>query len=171
MKTYTSVCSSCLVILVWMGCAAPNKTATRVDYTSIIEARRFTFQAQTVIPTEDSRLNPRLMLPNGNNLYQLSSGYHLKITPDSVVACLPFFGRAFTAPVDPMKGGIQFVSTRFDYKQNLKKKSFEITITPQDVPEINTVRVYVGASGYASVHISSLNRTPISYNGVIEDNQ
>jgi hypothetical protein len=161
-----------LMVLFFSSCASQKATTgSRQDYSSLIESRRFTFKAQTVIPTEDSRFNPRFMFPNGNNLYQLSSGYDVKITPDSVTAYLPFFGRSFTAPLDPTKGGIQFTSTDFDYKQSIKKKNYQITITPKDARDIRSLSLTITPAGYAYVQVSSMNKTPISYNGIIENDQ
>ncbi len=149
------------------GCAS-SKNTTGADVENMLNEQRYTFVARTVIPTEDSRYNPRFMFPNGNNLYQLTSGYDLKVTRDSVTAWLPFFGRAYTAPLDPTKGGIKFTSTDFDYKKSMRKKNTEITITPKDVQDIRSVFISVSPGGYAYVQVLSLNRTPISFNGIIE---
>ena len=42
----------------------------------------------------------------------LSPYYYLKVSKDTVVAYLPYFGRAYTAPADPTEGGIKFTSTK-----------------------------------------------------------
>ncbi|MCH5597305.1 DUF4251 domain-containing protein [Niabella ginsengisoli] len=113
------------LFIIGVGCASQQsstQSTSTTDYEKLVDEKRYTFIAQTVIPTEDSRYNPRLMFPNGNNLYNLTSGYDLKITPDSVTAFLPFFGRSFTAPLDPSKGGIKFTSTDFEYKKSVRKK-------------------------------------------------
>lgn len=162
-----------LSILLYASCASQKNINgdNQPDYQSLIDSRRFTFTAQTVNPTEDSRFNPRFMFPNGNNLYQLSGGYDVKITPDSVVAYLPFFGRSFTAPLDPTKGGIKFTSTDFDYKQTTRKKNYQITITPKDDREVRNLFITITPAGYAMVQVSSMNKTPISFSGIIEKNK
>lgn len=157
-----------LFLAITMVSCASSKNTTGADVENMLNERRYTFIARTVIPTEDSRYNPRFMFPNGNNLYQLTAGYDLKVTRDSVTAYLPFFGRAYTAPLDPTKGGIQFTSTDFDYKKSMRKKNTEITITPKDVQDIRSVFISVTPDGYAYVQVLSLNRTPISFNGIIE---
>ena len=161
-----------LTSILLFSCSSQYKSgrSSATNYDSLIQQQRFTFVAQSVIPTEDSRYNPRLMFPNGSNLYQLSSGYDLKVTPDTITAYLPFYGRAYTAPMDPSKGGIQFTTTKFDYKRTMRKQNYEITITPKDAQDVRTVYITVSPSGYASVNILSQNRTPISYNGIIEPN-
>ncbi|HMR82262.1 MAG TPA: DUF4251 domain-containing protein [Niabella sp.] len=156
----------CLAIM--LASCASSKNTTGADVENMLNEQRYTFVARTVIPTEDSRYNPRFMFPNGNNLYQLTSGYDLKVTKDSVTAYLPFFGRSFTAPLDPSKGGIKFTSTDFDYKKSMRKKNTEITITPKDVQDIRSVFISVTPGGYAYVQVLSLNKTPISFNGIIE---
>ena len=157
-----------LFLAIMLASCASSKNTTGADVENMLNEQRYTFVARTVIPTEDSRYNPRFMFPNGNNLYQLTSGYDLKVTKDSVTAYLPFFGRSFTAPLDPSKGGIKFTSTDFDYKKSMRKKNTEITITPKDVQDIRSVFISVTPAGYAYVQVLSLNRTPISFNGIIE---
>ncbi|MGC4234258.1 MAG: DUF4251 domain-containing protein [Niabella sp.] len=156
-----------LFLAIMVSCAS-SKNTTGTDVENLLNEQRYIFVARTVIPTEDSRYNPRFMFPNGNNLYQLTSGYDLKVTKDSVTAYLPFFGRSFIAPLDPSKGGIKFTSTDFDYKKSMRKKNTEITITPKDVQDIRSVLISVSPGGYAYVQVLSLNKTPISFNGVIE---
>ena len=161
-----------LGLILFASCSSQKKlnTSNDVDYNQLVEHQEFTFIAQTVLPTEDSRFSPRLMFPNGNNLYQLSSGYDVKITKDTVVAYLPFYGRSFVAPIDPSKGGIQFTSTNFDIKKSIRKKNHEITITPKDVNDIRSIQISITPSGYAFTQVLSLNRTPISFNGIIKAN-
>lgn len=137
----------------------------------LLNNQRYTFVAQSVFPTEDARFNPRIMFPNGNNLYQLTSRYDLKVTPDSVIAYLPFFGRSFVAPVNPSEGGIKFTSTKFSYKENTRKGSYNIDIIPADVRDIRMVYLTVSRDGYATLQIQSLNKTPISYYGRIENSE
>src|SRR5690606_13789712 len=98
----------------------------------------------------------------------LNGGYDVKVTPDSVIAYLPFFGRSFVAPMDPTNGGIKFTSTDFSFTKELKKKNYEITITPKDVRDIQQLYFTISPGGYAYLRGQSINRTPISFNGIIE---
>ncbi|WP_300597992.1 DUF4251 domain-containing protein [Niabella sp.] len=146
-------------------------TGSSTAITDAVAARNYTFIATSVFPTEDSRFNPRLLLPNASNLYQLTSRYDLRVTPDSVIAYLPFFGRSYTAPMDPTKGGIKFTSTKFDYKKTQRKSNYEIEITPKDNREVQSLYLTVSPSGFASLRVLSVNKTPISFNGNVEGNQ
>jgi hypothetical protein len=153
------------------ACSSQKKVNDHLPTVDLLDQQRYTFVARQVIPTEDARYNPRNMFPNASNMYQLTSRYDLRITPDSVVAYLPFFGRAYTAPINPSEGGIKFTSTNFSYKISMRKKNYEIQIIPNDNNEVRNLYLTVSPSGYASLNITSVNKTPIGYSGVIESNQ
>lgn len=155
-----------------VSCSTPKSgTAKTGNISGILDEQEYTFVAQTAFPTEDARYNVRNLFPNGSNLYQLTSRYDVKVTPDTVEVFLPFFGRSFTAPLDPSKGGIKFTSTDFNYKKSQRKNNYEIEITPRDNNEIRTMYLTVSPNGYASLRINSNNKTPIAFNGIVEENQ
>lgn len=119
-----------------------------------IEAKRFTFVAQTATPLR-------------GRLIQLTSQYDLKVTPDSLISFLPYYGRAYSAPYGSSDGGINFTSVKFDYKNAWKKKKWEITIKPGDFNEINEMSLTVFPNGSASLRVQSNNRDAISFSGYI----
>jgi hypothetical protein len=124
----------------------------------MVAARNYVFKAQTALP----------MGPAPNR--QLTTDYDLKVSPDTVVSFLPYFGRAYTAPMDPTKGGIMFTSTKFDYTEGKKKKGgWEIMIKPHDTQEANQLSLYISESGFASLQVIGNNRQPISFSGYIEE--
>lgn len=159
-----------IIILLFTACTS-QKSSMTTAIADMVEEQAYVFKAQSVFPTEDARYNPRLMFPTGNNLYHLSSGYDLKLTPDSVVAYLPYFGRSFTAPVNPSEGGIKFISTDFSYKKNIRKGNYEIEIVPADNREVRNLYLTISPNGYSSLRILMQNKTPISFNGVVEANR
>jgi hypothetical protein len=88
---------------------------------------------------------------------------------DSIVSFLPYFGRAYSAPLDPTKGGIQFTSTDFEYDQTARNKGgWIINIKPRDVQDVRQLTLTVTQSGSASLQVISTNRQGISFNGRIE---
>jgi hypothetical protein len=152
------------------SCTSQKASTNQFAVADLIEAQKYTFVAQSASPTEDVRYNPRLMFRNGANLYQLSgSGYDLKITKDSVIAYLPYFGRSYTAPMNPNEGGIKFTSTDFSYKKSIRKKNYEIEIKLNDNREVNTLFLTISPNGYSFLRISLANKTPIAFNGRIEN--
>lgn len=102
----------------------------------------------------------------------LTSEYTLEVTPDTVVAYLPYFGRAYSAPIDPTQGGIKFTSTKFDYQvDSLKKGGWSVKIEPSDTREVQRVNLQISSEGYATLNVTSTQRQPISFTGVIVEKE
>jgi hypothetical protein len=124
----------------------------------IMTSRNYVFKAETVMPSG--------AVPNR----QLSYGYDLRVSPDTIISYLPYFGRAYTAPMDPTKGGIQFTSVKFDYKETIRKKGgWEIVIKPQDTQDASQLLLTVSETGFASLQVIGNNRQPISFSGSVDE--
>jgi hypothetical protein len=121
---------------------------------NFVKSKEFVFKAQTVLPmTGASR--------------QLTSEYDVKFLGDSVVAYLPYFGRAYSAGYGE-EGGIDFTSTKFDYKVKERRKGgWDIAIKPLDAKDVQQLNFTVSENGYATLQVTSNNRQPISFNGYI----
>ncbi|WP_131537606.1 DUF4251 domain-containing protein [Pedobacter nototheniae] len=141
----------------------------------IVDNKNFVFVANSATPLFNMDVT-RVMasMPGGQNgsLINLSgSQYDVKITPDSIVAYLPYYGRAYNAPMDPNEGGIKFTSKDFTYTQTKNKKgNYTIQINTKDVKRDNYRLTFsVSTSGYASLNAISTNRQPITFNGYISE--
>jgi hypothetical protein len=122
---------------------------------SLLEEKNFVFQAQSAQP---SRGTTR----------QLTSGYDLRLSGDTLVAQLPYFGRAFSAPIDMRGGGIEFTTTDYGYTLEAKRNGrWNITIDPKDAKDVRQMSLSVSENGYASLQVLSTNRDPITFNGVV----
>jgi hypothetical protein len=143
-----------------VACSQPKESQTGSADQGIgrmIKDQEYTFTARTVLPT-------------GGRIVQLTSNYDMRVSKDSVISFLPYFGRAYTAPIGGTNAGIQFTSTDFNYKVSERKKGgWQILIRPKDVQDIQQVNLTVSEGGSASLQVTSNNRQPISYNGVIEE--
>jgi hypothetical protein len=128
----------------------------RMPVREMIDTRNFIFKAQSMSP-----MNGRLI--------NLTSEYDFTVRPDSLVAFLPYFGRAYTAPINPTDGGIKFTSTRFDYKTAKRKRSWEISMQTRDVSDNYRLFLSVYTNGRASLRISSTNRQSIVFDGYITE--
>ena len=138
------------------GCMASRYSFTKGEMETLINEGRLTFVAETVMP---------LRQPSR----QLTSMYDLKITTDSVFSFLPYFGRAYQAPMDPSDIGIQFTSTDFAYQVNhVKEKRWNISIKPNDVSSIQEMLLEIFSNGTASLQVTSTHREPISFRGYIK---
>ncbi len=124
---------------------------------NMVDTKNFVFKAQSMTPMR------------GRNR-QLTSEYDLKIFNDSLISFLPYFGRAYTAPVNPSEGGLQFTSTDFQYQATARKKGgWEITIQPKDHRDVRQLLLNVFESGNATLQVISNNRDPIFFNGYVAE--
>lgn len=151
------VLNGILCLAICIACTNPvfaqddKKQATK----ELIDARSYVFKAQTA-------------LPMGGRSRQLTSDYDVKVAKDSVLVYLPYFGRAFTAPLDPAKGGIQFKSKDFEYTINNKRKGgWDILIKPRDAGDVRQLSLMISEDGYGTLQVLSNNRQPIMFNGYV----
>jgi len=145
----TFLISSCLLTI-----KAQDKNAGEVK--KIVESKNYIFKAQSASPQTGS-------------IRQLTSDYDLTISGSKVISYLPYFGRAYTAPIDPSEGGIKFTSTNFEYTAAKNSKGWEIMIRPKDAPEVQQLYLNVYDNGTASLNVISTNRQSISFNGNIKE--
>lgn len=134
----------------------PKESEKAKKIKELISSRNYVFQAQTVFPM------------SGRTRQIAGEGYDVSVSKDTVNSYLPYFGRAFSAPIDPSKGGIQFISKSFEYTEAPGKKGgWDITIKPKDIRDVQQLFFSVSEDGYASLQVTSTNRQAISFNGVI----
>ena len=133
-----------------------NKDDKAAQVKESVENRNYRFVAQTALPLQ-------------GRVRQLTTDYTLKVTKDTVIADLPYFGRAYSAPIGATNGGIQFTSTSFDYTSTEKKKGgWDISIKPKDTQDVRELTLSISATGYASLQVLSNNRQAISFNGYLK---
>jgi hypothetical protein len=122
---------------------------------TIVNDQQYTFVAETAHPL-------------GSSSIRLSQGFDLRITSTSVAAYLPFYGRAYAAPIDPNQGGIKFTSSRFQYTKAANNDGgWDITIRPEDVSNIQEMQLSISAEGAARLYVTSTNRQAISFTGQV----
>lgn len=137
--------------------ANASKTGKKASVKEYIDGRNFVFKAQSAMPV-------------GGRTIQLTSEYDLRVNGDTLIVYLPYYGRAYVAPMDPSKGGINFTSTSFDYTVSQGKKgNINIAITPKDNRDVRQMFISTSESGYASLQVTSNNRQAILFNGYIEE--
>ncbi|MDB5143333.1 MAG: hypothetical protein JWQ66_2046 [Mucilaginibacter sp.] len=162
MKTLRNNVILLLILVSGIGAAnaqtKKDKKPTKEAYVKTrMDAKRYTFLANYVLPQR-----------GGGR--QLTSEYDLRVTPDSVISYLPYFGRAyFDVPYGGGDGGIKFTSTKFTYEAKEKKKGgWEISIRPSDVKNIDRLLLNISADGYASLSVNSTNRDFITFDGYLK---
>lgn len=137
------------------GWAQDHKKDKKAKIKALVEAQHYVFKAQTA-------------LPMAGTTRQLTSDFDLQVSKDTIVSDLPYFGRAYTAPLNPAEGPLHFTSTKFDYIKSMNKKGgWNITIIPKDLQDPRQLTLTIFDNGTASVMVNSYNRQAISFNGYI----
>ena len=122
----------------------------------LIDTTYFRFKAEWVLPM------------GGRNRYLTPDYYDLTVSRDTIVAYLPYFGRAYVAPMDPSQNGIQFTSKNFTYTTAPRKKGgWDISIKFKDAGDVQQMQLTVTEDGSASLSVTSVNRQSISFTGHI----
>jgi hypothetical protein len=138
---------------------AQCKKDKKAQIKSIVEAQNYVFKAHTALPTSGSTR-------------QLTSDFDLRVSKDTIISDLPYFGRAYTAPLNPSEGPLRFTSTDFQYSVSERKKGgWDVIITPKDVQDPRQLSMSIFDNGTASVVVTSYNRQPISFNGYVTAKQ
>lgn len=138
--------------------AQNDKQSREETIKSIIEKKRYRFSALTVNPLRGRIRNIAM------------DNHFIKVSPDSLVVDLPYFGRAFTAPIGGTSGGFNFTSTEFDYQvTKTKKGGWDIIISPQK-NDVRKITLMISPGGNTTAIVTSNSRQSISYNGLIEKN-
>ncbi len=166
MKSIFSIIVPALLVLAIVSSCNTAKTAQRekADQDSVAtwwQQRQFVFHATNTQPMNGGSIN-------------LTYDYTFEMRNDSIIAWLPYFGRAFVAPTNNTDGGIKFATNNYTIKDEKKeKKMYKMTILPKGLPafqntkDVQQIYLSIGNTGYGTVQIQSLNQTPISFYGYI----
>ena len=148
---------TCLVNVNAQESKADKKAAEAALITKIITGQNYLFTAQSVTPM-------------GGRFRQLTTEYTVKVSKDTVISDLPYFGRSYSADIGNSEAGIHFTSTNFEYQITERKKGgWDITIKFKDVKDAQQFSFSVFDSGSASLQVTSTNKQPISFNGYVSE--
>jgi len=148
--------SVAIVLMPAISSAQSKKDSAKIAMvTALITAQHYTFKAQSVTP-----LSARMR--------QLTSDYDLQIAKDKIVSQLPYFGRAYSAPIGSSDAGIDFTSKDFEYSiTNKKKGGWDVNIKFKDARDVKQMQLSIFNNGSSTLQVISNNRQSISYNGYI----
>lgn len=150
-----------------------QSTVPSAEVEALLQAGEFTFMAERANPMGNDVVNILNSLPNtsSSQMLNLDYGYTLQIKKDEVKAELPYFGRMYTANMDPSKNSYRFTSKDFTFTENDGKNgSLMYNIVTKDLSSNAQLSLQVFKSGKAYLSVSSNDRQPISYDGYIKEN-
>lgn len=109
----------------------------------------------------------RSVTPSGGRMKQLSPGYSVTVAGDSLISNLPYFGTSHI-PSTSSGDGYMFTSAAIEYEiSNRKKGGWDVRIKTKDQQENPEFRMTIFEGGSASVYVTSISRSSISYSGEI----
>ena len=145
--------------MLMVQCSSTKSTATMLDKGMIekmITDHSFIFVAERMNP-----LRGRTQI--------LTSSYDVRVNSDSLVSYLPYFGRAYSAPIDPTNIGTQFTSTNFTCQINsAKSNQWQVSLIPKDVQSIQEFVFTIFDNGSTTLNVLSTSRDQISYAGYLK---
>lgn len=154
----------CLFVLM-LGCAYSSyaqdskkskDSAKAVAVAMMIESKTYVFNVESVRPMKGGTRH-------------LSPGNTMRVSKDTIITDLPYFGKAYQASMSS-EGGIKFISTQFEYSTAVRKKGgWDITIRPKDNHTVLDLTLTVFDNGTAHLDVNSSDRQPISYSGYLAE--
>ena len=182
MKTLSNLFFALLIGLFCVGTSvaqtskADKKAAKSAELKRIIDGKNYAFKANFAQPL--STINAQIggmSTPLNTSNIPLTSSYDVTLSHDTLSAYLPYYGVAYTAPVDSREGGVKFTTTKFDYKVTGKKNgTVQLSFKPLELnqrppSDVQSMTLTVSESGFANLQITLLNRQSISYTGTLEE--
>ena len=147
------------VIVILSSSVVLAQNSAKPSIQTLLESKKYTFTAQFAQPLAGRQIT-------------LTSSYTLTLTNDSLICSLPYYGRAFVAPMNPAEGGLNFTSNHFDYKVMLGKHGRStVSIKINDRSAVNQMYLTVSKNGYASLQVTPVNRQSISYYGSVKESK
>lgn len=129
------------------------------DIAALVNNKNFVFAAQSASPMRARTVH-------------LSPGYTVEVSADTVVSNLPYYGRSYSAPMNPSDAGIKFTSSDFTYTvKDRKKNGWDVTIKAKDGTRNYQIFFTISSDGSASGRVVASDRESISYNGYIQKSQ
>lgn len=144
-----------LLCLTWAGLAQSQQTDPE-KLQAAVDSKTFVFEGR-----QATGMRGRMI--------QMDPGYTLDVSPEKVVADLPFFGRSYQSTPGSTDGGLKFEFTEFTYEVKPRKKGgWDINIEPTEQNDIRSIFLTIQKTGNASLRITSNSKEGMSYSGIIK---
>jgi len=132
-----------------------RETAKMEEMKQLFENRSLQFLAQSAHPMR-------------GGVFHLTSNYTLTIKDQEITSFLPYYGVAYRADYPAGDGGISFTETTADADWKSSRKGYEVKLKVKTVKDVYVVYLQFSDSGYGSLQVSSNNRQPIRFSGIVQ---
>lgn len=111
---------------------------------------------------------PQMVYPVSSSARQLSAGFELRFSKDSIFCYLPYYGIAYNAAYGSNNDLLHFSTADFGYKEQLTPKGDRvIVLKPKNRKEIREMNITLYQGGEAYVWITFSQRQNIAYRGPV----
>ena len=137
---------------------------------SAIERDKKANELNEIISNLDFKFSATYAFPQSYGSIYLSPYYDVAVSADTIKAYLPYYGRAYTAPMDSREGGIKFESTDFEseIKKGKKKGNWLVTIRTKDTSRPYALYFDLWDNGTGRLDVNDRDRQSISFQGTVE---
>lgn len=163
MKTKNILLTSFILVctVTILSCANTHHAKTDNAMDSII--------VRNMIESQSFVFIPRYVNAVGVRSRDLSYGYQISVSKDTVKSYLPFFGRGYVAPISPADVDFDFTSTKFTNTTRPARRGWNISIKPKDQKYLTELYFIIFDNASASLTVTSNDRSAVSYNGYITE--
>lgn len=106
------------------------------------------------------------VMPQRGRSRTLTSRYTVILNNDTLTSALPYFGRAYTAPIGETTSPLDFSSTNFTLNKNESGTGrWEINIRANDIREVQVYNFTLFTNGSAQLNVQLTNRSPVNFSG------
>ena len=109
-----------------------NAQTDKATTAKIVAQKNYVFVATSATPLNSMDVNRVLSQMSGgasSNINLTGDSYDLRITADSVVAYLPYYGRSYSAPLGRDESGYKFTAKDFTYTIKKVKRGWGMAET------------------------------------------
>ena len=135
---------------------AAHKTELRKQIDSLVKSNHFVFIAYKALPQGYEAVD---LTTNSN---------HLIIDTAMIESYMPYFGRAYGGIIYGGDGGIKFTGKPREFSVAKTKRGYEVKAKVKEQQDFFDLLLTIGPEGRASLTVTSINRSPITYFGYIE---
>jgi hypothetical protein len=158
MKTKIFITAGCLMLIVFTF--GQNKQPSKAEMKAM--------EVENSIQSGRYEIAVNKANPMGGNVRHLTSDYSVRISGDSTYVFLPYFGRAYSAPLNG-EGGIKVATIMDNYKIDFKeRKGYSINYIAKGTDDTYRFSITIWTNGNATIHVSCNHRQAISYLGNLE---
>lgn len=150
------------ISILLVSCGTTQSVTEKAEKEQLVEKQ---------IENLDFKFTATFAYPQSYPSISLSPYYDVMVSPDTVKAYLPYFGRAYRAPISQTDGGIKFESTDFESEVKKGKKNglWHIIIRTHDTSHAYTLTFNIWNNGNARLNVNDQDRQTISFDGVVEE--